>query len=170
MQVAHGLPEIFGGDLPLTVEEAYEAVRNTPFAEALRHAVPSQTRLDQPAVPDEQPLAAWRNVDLVFGQHQVLFDVSMEVRPQEWVALIGANGSGKTSLASLVVGFQAPTHGSVLVNDRPVRSGSISQQARTIAYLFQDADTMLFTATVERELQFGRAQQTRQRARCDLQR
>ncbi len=156
MQVAQGLPEIFAGNLPLSVEVAYEALRDTPFAQALREAV--SRRPPRPVTPDGQTLAAWRDVDLIFGRHQVLFDVSMSVRSQEWVALIGANGSGKTSLASLVTGLQAPTRGTVLVNDRPVRAGSISLQARTIAYLFQAADTMLFTATVEHELQFGQAQ------------
>src|SRR5262249_42208467 len=94
----------------------------------------------------------------VFGEHQVLFDVSMGVRQAEWVALIGANGSGKTSLASLVMGFQAPTRGQVIVNGRPVRVGNVSRQAASIAYLFQAADTMLFTGSVDRELRFGQAQ------------
>jgi len=156
VQVAQGLPEVFGGDLPLGVEAAYAAMRATPFAQALRDAV--LVALPQARGPDGPALAAWQNVDLVFGEHQVLFDASMAVHSQEWVALIGANGSGKTSLASLVMGFQAPTRGTVLVNGGPVRAGSISRQARSIAYLFQAADTMLFTGTVEHELQFGQAQ------------
>jgi energy-coupling factor transport system ATP-binding protein len=97
----------------------------------------------------------WKKVNLAYDRHQVLFDVTMQIQSQEWVALIGANGSGKTSLASLVMGFQDPTGGMIQVDGKQVKSGNVSRQARTIAYLFQAADTMLFTSKVENELRFG---------------
>jgi energy-coupling factor transport system ATP-binding protein len=127
------------------------ALEHTDYARAL------QVRAASPTVapPASPAVMSWRNIDLMYDDHQVLYDVSMELYPQEWLALIGANGSGKTSLASLVMGFQGPTRGSIEVAGRPVRVGNISQQARSTAYLFQNADTMLFADTVENELQFG---------------
>jgi energy-coupling factor transport system ATP-binding protein len=121
MQVAQGYPRSLPA-LPLGVHGTHVGLRNTPVPHAVRDAV--SLRPPRPATPDGQTLAAWRDVDLVFGRHQVLFDVSMSVRSQEWVALIGANGSGKTSLAYLVTGMKSPNRGTVLVNDRPVRAGS----------------------------------------------
>jgi energy-coupling factor transport system ATP-binding protein len=156
VQVAHGLPEVFSGELPLTADAAYDALQNTPFAQALRRAA-LKMPAPQAALPDGPPLAEWRDVDLAFGQHRVLYDVSMRVHPGEWVALIGANGSGKTSLAALVMGFQDATRGTITVNGRAVKAGNVSRQASSIAYLFQAADTMLFTSSVERELRFGQA-------------
>jgi energy-coupling factor transport system ATP-binding protein len=158
VQVAQGLPEVFGETVALTVDAAYAALKNTPFAATLRRATAPAPAPLQPLTTPGPPLAEWRNVDLAFGTHQVLFNVSMHVQPGEWVALIGANGSGKTSLASLVMGFQGPTGGTIMVNGRPVKPGSVSRQATSIAYLFQAADTMLFTSSVERELQFGQTQ------------
>jgi energy-coupling factor transport system ATP-binding protein len=154
VQVAYGLPEVFAGAMPLSVDAAYDALKGTPFAAALREhsaAVDAPSPLDRAG----NPLMQWQGVDLIYGQHQVLFDVDLRIWPQEWVALIGANGSGKTSLASLALGFQDPTHGRILVGGKRVKSGNISRQAATIAYLFQAADTMLFAATVEKELRFG---------------
>jgi energy-coupling factor transport system ATP-binding protein len=110
----------------------------------------------------------WRDVNLAYDQHQVLFDVTMQVQSQEWAALIGANGSGKTSLASLVMGFQNPTSGAIQVEGKPVKSGNVSRQARTIAYLFQAADTMLFTSKVESELRFGLHHRGRAHANNDF--
>lgn len=52
------------------------------------------------------------------------------------------------------MGFQAPTAGAVKVRSRPVRVGSVSSQAAHLGYLFQSADTMLFTPSVEQELLF----------------
>jgi energy-coupling factor transport system ATP-binding protein len=151
IQVAKSLPDVFGGVMPLTLDQMVSALEHTDYARALQMHEP--TALDAP--PDVAAMMAWRKIDLVYDEHQVLYEVSMELYPHEWLALIGANGSGKTSLASLVMGFQGPTRGAIEVSGRPVRVGDISRQARSTAYLFQNADTMLFEATVENELQFG---------------
>jgi energy-coupling factor transport system ATP-binding protein len=165
-QVAHGLPEVFSGGLPLTVESVLDALRGTPFARALQ-AMPREASLsDLLASPPPNfagpALLEWKNVNLAYDRNQVLFDVTMQIWSQEWTALIGANGSGKTSLASLVMGFQGPTSGEIAVEGKPVKSGNVSRQARTLAYLFQSADTMLFTSTVENELRFGQQHRNRQ--------
>jgi energy-coupling factor transport system ATP-binding protein len=151
LQVAEALPDVFAGATPLTLDQMVGALAHSEYANSL------QTHTNAPIVvpPTLLPVMSWRNIDLVYDEHQVVFDVSMDVYPQEWVALIGANGSGKTSLASLVMGFQSPTRGSLAVDGRPVRAGNISRQARSTAYLFQNADTMLFAGTVENELRFG---------------
>jgi energy-coupling factor transport system ATP-binding protein len=81
--------------------------------------------------------------------------VDLTIRPDEWVALIGPNGSGKTSLASLAMGFQAPTRGTIRFRQRAIKPGNISRQAESTAYLFQAADNMLFGSTVEKEFLFG---------------
>jgi energy-coupling factor transport system ATP-binding protein len=151
VQVAQSLPDVFPGAPPLTLDEAARALEPTPYARTLRERAEAL-----PAAPSTAPpLMSWRDVDLVYDRHQVLFGVSMELHRREWLALIGANGSGKTSLASLVMGFQDPTRGRIEVEGRPVRAGNISRQATSTAYLFQAADTMLFTESVENELRFG---------------
>ncbi len=131
-QVAYALPE-----------RAHSAPLGPPLA------------LTPPLPGAGEPLLRWQGVGLAYDLHQVLFDIDLGIWPQEWVALIGANGSGKTSLASLVMGFQSPTRGSISVQGKRVKTGNISRQAHTIAYLFQAADTMLFAGTVEHELLFG---------------
>jgi energy-coupling factor transport system ATP-binding protein len=107
---------------------------------------------------------SWKNVHLAYGEKTVLKDVSLDVQEQEWVALVGANGAGKTSLASLAMGFQAPTSGTVRYQGQPVKPGNISRQAEKMAYLFQSADKMLFTPTVEQELLFGLKHQRKRRS------
>jgi energy-coupling factor transport system ATP-binding protein len=109
------------------------------------------------------PVLSWEGVDLAYGKKQVLRGISTQLRSQEWLAIVGSNGSGKTSLASLAMGFQAPTGGLIRHHGKVVKAGQISRQAEKIAYLFQAADNMLFTASVEEELLFGLKHQKKRR-------
>jgi energy-coupling factor transport system ATP-binding protein len=151
LQIAQGLPDVFDGATALTIDQMVAALEHTTYARALQANSLAVSMFTPPSLP----LMSWRDIDLVYNDHQVLYSVSMALYAGEWLALIGANGSGKTSLASLVMGFQAPTRGRIEVQGRPVKTGNISRQAHSIAYLFQAADTMLFTDTVEHELKFG---------------
>jgi energy-coupling factor transporter ATP-binding protein EcfA2 len=65
--------------------------------------------------------------------------VSLELRRGEVVALMGRNGSGKTTLLKLIAGLLRPERGRLQISGRP-------------AYVPQDADALLFAATVEEEL------------------
>jgi branched-chain amino acid transport system ATP-binding protein len=58
------------------------------------------------------PLAA-EHLDVVLGQVQVLYDVSLALAPGEIVALMGSNGAGKTTTLRTLAGLQAPAAGSV---------------------------------------------------------
>jgi energy-coupling factor transport system ATP-binding protein len=165
--LAHELPDVFTSQTPLSVDEVYNALRGTPYALALQQHnerlgdIMQSVLHDTPLVPagvqetPQQSILSWESVALAYDTKQVLKNVQLQVMPEEWVALVGPNGSGKTSLASLAMGFQAPTSGSVCYRGRPVEVGQISRQAERMAYLFQAADNMLFEATVEREFLFG---------------
>jgi len=54
------------------------------------------------------------NVDTNYGKAQALWDICLEVNQAEIVALIGSNGSGKTSLVNTITGLIRPASGSVL--------------------------------------------------------
>ena len=53
------------------------------------------------------------HLDVSHGNLQVIWDVSMEVRPKEIVTLLGPNGAGKTTLVETIVGLNRSAHGSV---------------------------------------------------------
>jgi branched-chain amino acid transport system ATP-binding protein len=63
-----------------------------------------------------------RNVDVFYGDVQVLWDVSFEVRKGEIVALIGANGSGKTTSLATVSALLKPRKGSVTYEGQPIHT------------------------------------------------
>lgn len=62
------------------------------------------------------PVLELRNVSAGYGPFRALFDVSFEVGPGEAVALLGANGAGKTTVARVATGLISPSAGTVLVD------------------------------------------------------
>lgn len=61
---------------------------------------------------------------LSFGRRPLWSGLELDVRAGEFVAVLGANGSGKTSLLRVILGLQSPSAGRVEVNGRPVQRGS----------------------------------------------
>lgn len=160
VQLARALPDIFQGSMPLSVAEAHSAIQGTSYAQTLLQRNKAQKSVETHTsstgtASSTRPLLSWENVHLSYGANEVLKDVSVNIASEEWLAVIGPNGSGKTSLASLAIGFQPPTHGLICYKGKPVAAGQVSRQSESMAYLFQAADNMLFGATVEQEFLFG---------------
>jgi len=157
-RLSHRLPDVFSGRTALSVEEAFDAIKGSPYHKHLLRRVSGQQASMHPTglKPSSDPLLDWQGIELSFPERQVLTDVNLSLNAGEWVALAGPNGSGKTSLASLAMGFQAPTSGHVRLKDQIVKPGQISKQAAQIGYLFQAADDMLFASKVRDEILFGK--------------
>jgi branched-chain amino acid transport system ATP-binding protein len=63
-------------------------------------------------------MLAVQNIDVFYGDLQVLWDVSFEVKEGEVVALVGANGSGKSTALKTLSGLLSPTNGSIRFLDQ----------------------------------------------------
>ncbi|MGV8084187.1 MAG: energy-coupling factor ABC transporter ATP-binding protein [Coriobacteriia bacterium] len=81
--------------------------------------------------------------------------VSFAIRRGEFVALIGANGAGKSTASKLVNGLLRPTLGRVSVLGMDTAETKTSLLARHVGYLFQNPDRQICQQTVGRELGFG---------------
>ncbi len=66
-----------------------------------------------------------------------LLDVSFTLRPRELVAIVGPNGSGKTSLMRLLAGIRRADAGYVLIHGQSIKSLSARERARILTYLPQ---------------------------------
>ncbi|MEY3129091.1 MAG: hypothetical protein RL405_411 [Actinomycetota bacterium] len=83
------------------------------------------------ASPDQFALSV-QNAQLAFGDRAIWSDLNFEVKPGEFIAVIGANGSGKSSLLKCILGQQQLTSGSILLgNNQRARGGE------TIGYIPQ---------------------------------
>jgi len=82
-----------------------------------------------------------KNLHWSAGGATILSDVSLDVRPGEFLGIIGPNGSGKTSLMSLMSGIRKPQAGAVLLDGRPLSGHGRQAVARRIAFVEQQAET-----------------------------
>ncbi|MBE6350159.1 MAG: LPS export ABC transporter ATP-binding protein [Spirochaetaceae bacterium] len=75
-----------------------------------------------------------------FGKKEVVRGVSFSMVPGEVLGLLGPNGAGKTTSFYMIVGFYAPTSGSVFLNDTEITHLPMYKRARMgISYLPQEA-------------------------------
>lgn len=81
--------------------------------------------------------------------------INLMIEAGDFVALIGQNGAGKTTLAKHLNGLLKPTSGEVIVEGLNTLLYDTSDLSKTIGYIFQNPDHQIFSATVERELEFG---------------
>lgn len=84
---------------------------------------------------------------------EVLHGVSLRVDPGERVAIVGATGSGKTTLIKLLIRLYDPTSGSIRVDGRDIRSLPLSYLRRQVGVVLQDH--FLFTGSVAFNIAFA---------------
>ncbi|MBM3190891.1 MAG: ABC transporter ATP-binding protein, partial [Chloroflexi bacterium] len=84
----------------------------------------------------------------------VLARINLDVRAGETVALLGATGSGKTSIVNLIPRFYDVTAGRVTIDGHDVREVTLKSLRSQIATIFQEA--VLFSGTIAENIAFGR--------------
>jgi branched-chain amino acid transport system ATP-binding protein len=95
-------------------------------------------------------------IRMAFGGIVALDDVSVEVRPDELLAIIGPNGAGKTSLMNCLCGFYRPQKGRILLNQADIKGQPVHKIAQSgLARTFQG--THIFSGmTVVENIMVGR--------------
>ena len=112
------------------------------------------------------------HVSFGYGEELVIRDLSLTLEAGKTYALVGASGSGKSTMAKLISGFYRLDGGEIRVGGRPLGEYSPEALAGNIANVFQDA--RLFKKTIYENVQLGRASAAREEvmealhlAQCD---
>ncbi|WP_412552471.1 energy-coupling factor ABC transporter ATP-binding protein [Shimia sp. MIT1388] len=94
-----------------------------------------------------------QNVSVSFGTRTVLDSLTLDLAERR-IAVIGANGSGKSTFARLLNGLAVPTSGDVLVDGLNTRKKGRDVR-RKVGFVFQNPDNQIVMPVVEEDLAFG---------------
>jgi ATP-binding cassette subfamily B protein len=114
--------------------------------------------------PDAQPMAIleghvkFEQVSFSYGRQTVLHDIDFEALPGQIVALLGATGSGKSTIISLIPRFYDPTAGKILVDGKDIRQATLNSLRSQIGIVLQE--TTLFAASIRENIAFGQSNAT----------
>ncbi len=97
---------------------------------------------------------SFSDVTLAYGDTVVLKNISFDAAPGETIALMGATGSGKTSVVNLLGRYYDIRTGSVRVDGVDVRKQSLAKLRTNIGYVMQE--TFLFSDSIAENIAFGR--------------
>jgi ABC-type multidrug transport system fused ATPase/permease subunit len=117
---------------------------------------------DAPALPPGSGHVELRDVSLRYegAQREALRDISLDIPAGTTVALVGATGSGKTTLVQLIPRLYDVTEGALLVDGADVRDVDAASLRSQIAVV--NDDPFLFSATVAENIAYARADASRE--------
>jgi energy-coupling factor transport system ATP-binding protein len=143
--VADGKPVEILADQALRDELGLRRLADTPQA-----AWEKLIEVDRRDSDENAPLLTIEKVSAGYHRRKVIEDVSLTLYSGDFVALVGNNGTGKSTLGLVAAGLLKPFEGSVsyLNEDKP-------QPGRDVAMLFQNPADQLFTDSVDEEIAFG---------------
>ena len=113
-------------------------------------------------LPDVQGTVKFENVTFRYfgGGEPVLNDVSFEAKPGERVALLGATGSGKTTIINLLPRFYDPSEGRITIDGYDLRDVTLDSLRSQIGIVLQE--TTLFSGTIRENIAFGKPDATQE--------
>ncbi|WP_288588480.1 ATP-binding cassette domain-containing protein [uncultured Methylobacterium sp.] len=94
-----------------------------------------------------------RHVTHAFGDRVVLHDIDLRL-VEKRIAIVGANGGGKSTFSRLLNGLQIPTNGDILVDGLNTRTEG-KKVRRKVGFVFQNPDNQIVLPVVEEDLAFG---------------
>jgi len=101
-------------------------------------------------------MICFENVSFGYSEKRpILDDLSFHIEKGDFVALIGANGAGKSTISRLVNGLLHPNKGHVYLNGKDTLKTPSSTLARDCGFLFQNPDRQICENTVKDEIAFS---------------
>ncbi len=115
----------------------------------------------EPAQTTEHSDISFKDVHFAYdGKEEVIRGISFDIPERKFVALVGASGSGKTTIARLLARFWDIQKGEISIGGVPITSMTQEHLLSKISMVFQDV--YLFKDTIEENIRLGRPHATRE--------
>lgn len=105
------------------------------------------------SVTDFKGEVEFRNINITFEDQKILEDINLTASPGETVAIMGATGTGKSSLINLIGRYYDPDRGSVYIDGIDIKKMDLKTLREQIAVVMQE--TFLFSETIKNNIAYG---------------
>lgn len=90
-----------------------------------------------------------------YNETPVLEDLSLEIKKGKFSVLLGHNGSGKSTIAKLIIGLLEAKSGTIIVDDKILNENTVNAIREKVAIVFQNPDNQFIGSTVKDDIAFG---------------
>jgi len=102
------------------------------------------------------PAVSVKNLSFSYGQSGAAIEnVSLSVKDNEFLAIIGKNGCGKTTLLKNITGLLRPLSGDIYIRGKNTKDISVCDISKEVGFVMQNPETQLFTDSVYNEVSFA---------------
>jgi len=134
--------------LPLTVDEAL------PFSQHITIDKKYKSSNNPPLQSSNNPMINIKHITFSYNEASILNNVSLNVHSGEILSLLGANGTGKTTLLRLIVGILNPQSGEIFISGENIKGKNVAEICKNVGYLPQDPNSLLFADRAIDELTY----------------
>lgn len=117
-----------------------------------------QDRSDAPVLKSFKESLKFENIHFSYETKEIIKGISLEIKKGESIALVGASGSGKSTIADLVSRFYDVDRGSITIDGVDIREYNLSDLRSVVGTVSQDV--LLFNDTIEQNIRLGRLDAT----------
>lgn len=117
-------------------------------------------KIEKPAPAEEKPVALeLKNVSFKYDADAPLTvkDVNFAIHKGEMVSIVGTNGAGKSTIASLICGFNVQNSGQILLDEKDITKLSIKERGEKIGFVLQNQNQMISKSIIFDEVALGLA-------------
>lgn len=137
------------GPIPLTIREGQRWLSNQQYNFTSSNALPRTSKIDTDIILEAK--------DIAFRYEKNGMDIvhhfNLQVKEQEFITIIGGNGTGKSTVLAILSGLQKPYHGKVFLFSKALKSYSNKQlYQQYLTLLPQNLKTLFVQKTVRQEL------------------
>ncbi|WP_444559060.1 ABC transporter ATP-binding protein [Bacillus stercoris] len=112
-------------------------------------------RAEKKETPSRKSVLEVRSLSFARGQQTIFEDISFSLREGSLTALVGPNGTGKSTLLSVLARLMKPQSGKILLYDQPLQQYKEKEFRKRMGFVFQNPEHQFVTDTVYDELLFG---------------